>query len=67
MRRLVLALFLYIGLIMFFAVIGVALICGASMVTALQRAFVSLVLMAALGFVAALFSRSGAVTSRLEE
>lgn len=57
MSRLLLALALYVGLALFFAVNALALVRGASVLTALGKGLVALVLFAALGTVAGLMSR----------
>ncbi len=57
MSRLLVALALYIGLALFFAVNALALVRGVSVLTALEKGLVALALFAALGTVAGLVSR----------
>ncbi len=57
MSNLVLALSLYLGLGAFFGVIATALIIGASLPTALMRAFAAILIFVFLGWVASLATR----------
>ncbi len=57
MAREMLALFLYVGLTAFFAVVAVALLQGVAALAAVTRGVVALALFAALGVVASLAAR----------
>lgn len=57
MNKLLLALSLYLGLGFFFAINAIAIIRGASMFTAISKAFVALALFAVLGVIAGLVAR----------
>ena len=66
MRRSLIALFLYVGVALFFAVYAVALFSGASVGTATMRGLIGLVAMGTLGLVAGAVSRPGRRTNDSE-